>query len=1125
MNPLRLVLRGLAFHARSHLGVVAGSAVATAVLVGAMVVGDSLKAELRRRALLRLGPFVAAHDGRDRYLATSGTNVGASRPGWAAVVRLPGMVARQDGSARANRVHVLGIDDAFLALGSPSRPGLPTDDGVWLNAALAARLGAKEGDALVVRLHKPGALSMDAIVSPRDDASVALRARVERILPDADGGAFDLSVGHGETLNAFVRRDLLQRVSGLGDRANVLLHAAASSAGGTVTDDAQAAAEAAARRVQSEATLDDMELTVRVVRPPVNQTGGEPAPVAVELATRRIFLEEPVARAALATRPAGIEPQPVATYLVNTLRSGDRMTPYSMVAATRAPEAPADLREDEVVVNDWLANDLGVAPGAALSMTYYEADSAARLVERTNEFRVRSVVPMRGAWADRTRMPEFPGLSKAESTHDWDAGFDLVHKIRDQDEAYWKQWRGTPKAWIHPATGSRMWSNRFGSWTAVRWRVPEGQDADALAATVTRSLREGIQPAQVGLAMRPVRSEALNGAATGTAQMFVGLFVGFSLFLIVSALLLTSLLFRFGIEQRAGEVGILLALGWKPGKVRRLFLGEGMLLAWLAMVPGVALGLGYARGILWGLNHAWSDAIAGLGVRFEPGVGAVAGGAGAGAMVGLMALAWTLRGLARRPARELLNEGAGGASPQPMPGSTRALRVPWTSLLFASGVALIAWGFKADEAARPGLFFGAGALVMAASLAALRDAWGKPRRRVEGLSLGGLAWRSPGRRPGRSLATVTLLASATFLIVALAAFRLEARREAGRRSGGTGGFTHWVETALPVAQDVRTEKGRDAVGLAAVDVEGVEIVPVRVRDGDDASCLNLSKAARPRLLGVDPAVLAARGSFTFAAFAKGVDPKAGWRCLESTDADDAIPVVGDMASIQYALQRRVGDMLELEDGQGKPMRVRLVGAVRNSTLQGSLVMSEDAFRRRFPGESGWRMFWMEAPAARHDAVGKAWSQSLRDQGGEVTGTEARLDRFNAVQNTYLGTFQVLGGLGLLLGSAGLGIVVLRNVHERRGELAILRAMGFATRRVRLLVLWEHVALVLNGLGLGMASAWIAVAPVTLGPGGSGLPWATLGPVLGLVLINGLAWTWLATRWSCRGGLLQALRGE
>ena len=33
-----------------------------------------------------------------------------------------------------------------------------------------------------------------------------------------------------------------------------------------------------------------------------------------------------------------------------------------------------------------------------------------------------------------------------------------------------------------------------------------------------------------------------------------------------------------------------------------------------------------------------------------------------------------------------------------------------------------------------------------------------------------------------------------------------------------------------------------------------------------------------------------------------------------------------------------------------------------------------------------------------------------------------------------------GGLGLLLGSVGLGVVVLRNVLERRGELALLLAV-------------------------------------------------------------------------------------
>ena len=86
---------------------------------------------------------------------------------------------------------------------------------------------------------------------------------------------------------------------------------------------------------------------------------------------------------------------------------------------------------------------------------------------------------------------------------------------------------------------------------------------------------------------------------------------------------------------------------------------------------------------------------------------------------------------------------------------------------------------------------------------------------------------------------------------------------------------------------------------------------------------------------------------------------------------------------------------------------------------------------------------------------------------ELTPAAQRLNEFNAVQNTYLGTFQILGGLGLLLGSAGLGVVVLRNVLERRGELGLLVAVGFRRRLLHRLVLSEHGALL--GAGLVLAS--------------------------------------------------------
>jgi ABC-type antimicrobial peptide transport system permease subunit len=142
----------------------------------------------------------------------------------------------------------------------------------------------------------------------------------------------------------------------------------------------------------------------------------------------------------------------------------------------------------------------------------------------------------------------------------------------------------------------------------------------------------------------------------------------------------------------------------------------------------------------------------------------------------------------------------------------------------------------------------------------------------------------------------------------------------------------------------------------------------------------------------------------------------------------------------------------------------------------------------------------------------------------LTPAADRLNAFNAVQNTYLGTFQVLGGLGLLLGSAGLGIVVLRNVLERRGELALLIAVGFRRRGLQRLVLGEHAALLALGLGIGLAAAAVAVLPALLSPG-THLPYGSLALTLGAVLVNGLSWTWMATRVALRGRLLDALRNE
>ncbi|MBL9126424.1 MAG: hypothetical protein JNL97_02195 [Verrucomicrobiales bacterium] len=167
---------------------------------------------------------------------------------------------------------------------------------------------------------------------------------------------------------------------------------------------------------------------------------------------------------------------------------------------------------------------------------------------------------------------------------------------------------------------------------------------------------------------------------------------------------------------------------------------------------------------------------------------------------------------------------------------------------------------------------------------------------------------------------------------------------------------------------------------------------------------------------------------------------------------------------------------------------------------------------------------MDVPAERETDVAAKLMRALTDVGLEVVPATRRLAELNAVQNTYLGTFRILGGLGVLLGSAGLGVVVLRNVLERRGELALMGAVGFPKALVSRLVLLEHVALLAAGMMLGIGSAAVAVGP-TLWGGGTEFPAASLAATLGGVLLFGLGTTWAATRASVRGPLLDALRGE
>ena len=1110
MTAWTLVKRNLRFHARAHLGVLLGAVIGSAALVGALVVGDSVRESLHDLALSRLGRVTMAMVSNDRFFQDNlGDRVLGPTELSAAVLQLRGIASSSDASARANQVQVLGVDTNFWRLaGSTSAMGPLPADGVWVNEALAAQLHARTGDTVVIRVQKPSLVSRDAPLTPQEDFSAALRLRLLGVVPDAQAGRFSIQANQVSPFNAFVNRaELQQRVAQTG-RANLLLTSLSPAGTNSLTE-----------RLQTRWELEDAELELRTT------PAGE-----VELRTGRVFLDPPEVLAALGTFPGA---GPITTYFVNELKVGSNTTPYSMVTAMGAPLVPAEMANDEVMINDWLADDLKAGPGDRLRISYFVIGAGRLLEERQDEFKIRGVVPLDGPAGDRSLMPDFPGLAKAESSRDWDAGFPIqIGKIRGKDEQYWTTRRGTPKAFVTLAAGKRMWANRFGDYTALRFPAAHTNQADVRSA-----LQKSIHPAALGFEFQPVREQAL--AASSQSMDFGGLFIGFSFFLIAAAMLLMALLFQFGLERRGAEIGTLLAIGFRPRQVRRILLFEGVCLALVGGVIGALGGVGYARLMVYGLTHAWREAVGNSALSFHVTAQTLILGCLAAALVSALTIWISLWRQGRRPARELLVEGGGApgtAAPAKSWQKSWGTWIAMVSLLSAFG--MVVQAIRQHETSSAETFFSIGSLVLVGGLGVV-SAWlgwlgraGDFISPASSLTKWGLGLRGGTRRRGRSLSTVALLASGVFLIVAVGAFRQDSSKDARLRASGTGGFSLIGEATIPVTYDLNGKPGRDFYGLNSADLEQVSLVAFRVRDGDDASCLNLNRAQKPRILGVTPEALQSRHAFTFAEVLKGLPQENPWLLLRAGQSNvmtagsviPEIPAIGDENSILWALGKKVGDTVDYADERGRPVKFRLVGSVANSILQGSLIIDEAAFLRLFPGESGYRMFLVDTPSNSMAGVAMTLTRALQDTGMQLTSAADRLNAFNAVQNTYLSTFQVLGGLGLLLGSAGLGIVVLRNVQDRRAELALLLAVGFRRRALSQLVMGEHGALLVLGLLVGVLGATCSVLPVLLTPG-SQIPYGTLAWTLGGVLVNGLVWAWLATRFALRGRLLEALRND
>lgn len=1071
-SSFQLFLRSVTYHRRLFFLCALGAALTAMVITGALIIGDSVKTTLKNLGENRLGIGETGVFTTERWFRSKITEPLKKKIPWGkfgALISLPAYAATS-GEATLS-VSLYGVDENFFSL-APSPPGtnLKIKAGeIFLNPTAAALLKVKEGDPLVIRYLNPSRMPGDAPLSPRSLSTLGSRMKIARILDGSHFGDFNPQTTQQLRPNLFMDREYLANQLKRPGRANLLL-----------TDQSKNLRAALKEVLQPT----DYGLHLRRLE---NQ---------VELTTDRVFLAPAVDRAA---RSLKISQERIFCYFVNTIRVGKKSIPYSFVAGVDDPFVSSSLGDNEIILNDWAVSQLGCRVGDSVQLTAFKIGDFGSLREESSTFTLKEIASLADAGRTRNWMPSFPGMEKADSCKNWDPTLPIdLSRIRPADEAYWTTYRGTPKGFITLKTAGRLWGSRFGNLTAIRFQSTRVKEME-------QSLRSGLDPQDLGFVFRSLKREKDQGVAG--AVDFGGLFLALSFFVIVAALILSGLLFSFYLENRQQEYGLLQTLGFSHKSLRRQYGAEGLLCSFTGSIPGAVAGVFYGWLMLKGLSTLWRGAVnAG---QIELVISPIP------IIIGILSSVLVVMGSIYLSLRKFI-KSSGGAMVRgetALKGLSPRKHLIKAVLFLIPALILIVFAPRGSDPANVAAFFGVGVLLLLGTLQGSAWILSFLSSSQKKLTLTALAWKGSVRRPGRSLAIINSLAWTIFLLLAVSVNRQGMTTEPFDPKSGTGGFGFVIETALPMPGNLNSQAEREGLKMDGLDRE-VNFVQLAYQPGSEASCLNLNRVIRPTLAGVNPASLAGRFSFESTLADTGRE----WEVLNYNPKEaDVIPVVADMAVIQWILGKKIGDKMEYENSSGKKYHLLFAGGLKGSIFQGMVLVSLKNFYQLFPDGRGSSMALVNSPEKAMEATKKIIGKSLDPFGLNLETTASRLNRFNSVQNTYLAIFMALGGIGLVLGCVGLAILLRRNLLERQQELTYLTVLGYSRAMIQRMVFTEHLVLFLLALVSGLLSASAALIPVLTSPTGR-VPLGEMAFFCGLVLLFGVLSLMVVNRWKPQGEL-------
>lgn len=887
-----------------------------------------------------------------------------------------------------------------------------------INEALAKELG--NPGAIVLRLPATGLVPSGSLFVTQN-YTTSLRLAFDKIIDVQNGGNISLKNEQTIPLNIFVNRDELEETMEIEGKINLIL----DSKNISETDFNKiwnfAASGLSAHRKED----------------------------FTEIASDRVFMQKEVVETIAANN---LNPNRLFSYLANSIEKNGRSIPYSFVTAMDK-YAGEQLENNEAILSDYSANQLNAKAGDTISMTYFASKDLKTLKTDTVTLRVKKIVPLAELQADKTLSADFPGLSDVERCTDWDSDLPIdMDLITAEDENYWELYRSTPKAVIAYSAVAGDWSNAYGSATAVR--------VDNANPDLSK-----LNAGMFGIQLIYPREAGLYAARNGVD--FSSLFLALAFFIIIAAMLLMLVPVSEMLYRRRHETALLKALGYTRKRIAKMLWRESAPVVLLSAVAGVIAGLLYTTLIMWLLGNVWKGATHTDGFSVYPNFATLLTGLITGILISLLLL--------RIAIVRNIKEKKLHAKQKNLSIKRKKL---WAIIASAAAVAIT--GINLFYLHSVGLFVLVGIILMAT--AAL---WGDFLICKKGSPASGilhtqkLIWSTLYASRKQAMLSFFALAAGVFIVFSTGLNR-KSFADSSQIRTGTGGYSLWCESSVPIYHNMNTQAGREKLSLTGLPA-GAEILQCLRLNADDASCLNLNKVITPTVLGLDMDVFLDSDFQIARSIYSTTDKK---EVLEHMRAHsgEVYPALVDATVLTWSLMMSLGDTLHYENDRGQSTPILLAGTLANSIFQGNILMDKNMFSEIWPETTGSEVFLLKVDEAEKSAVKTLLSQALNEYGVSVSTTNDRLKQFNSVTDTYLTIFLTLGGLGLLLGIMAFIIVVRKNLSARRREIGLYQTLGFENQKIEQILYRENLLVPLYAIATGAIGALAGVTATLSGIG-------------------------------------------